>query len=341
MSDIPTPPGSPGPPPDAPHPWALPQYAAGEAWRPMAAPAPPPVRDRVWLHVLLLVLTFGTTTVMGRFHYEGFLLDFVQRELLFVTPRQLWLGGLWYSVPLMAILFAHEMGHYLACRLYRVPASMPYFIPLPPPVGLSGTLGAFIRIRGAIGTKPVLFDMAAAGPIAGFVVALPAMVLGLQLSRVVKLPADFAGLELGEPLLFQGISYLLFGAIPDGYSVNLHPMAMAAWFGLLVTAMNLMPVGQLDGGHIAYAVFGHRSSHITLGALVLVAGLAFYSTSWIVWAVLLVVMLRVFGRHHPPTWDEDVPLDRTRVLVAVITLLIFVACFTPAPIEPYELVRPR
>jgi membrane-associated protease RseP (regulator of RpoE activity) len=299
------------------------------------------VRDRVWLHVLLFVLTFATTTVMGRFHYEGFLLDFVQRELLFVTQTQLWLGGLWYSVPLMAILFAHEMGHYLACRLYRVAASMPYFIPLPPGVGLSGTLGAFIRIRGAIGTKPVLFDMAAAGPIAGFVVAVPAMVLGLQLSRVVKLPADFVGLELGEPLLFQGISVLLFGAIPDGYSVNLHPMAMAAWFGLLVTALNLMPVGQLDGGHIAYAVFGRRSSHITLGAIGIVAGLAFYSTSWIVWAVLLVVMLRVFGRHHPPTWDEDVPLDRARVIVAVITLLIFVACFTPAPIEPYELVRPR
>jgi membrane-associated protease RseP (regulator of RpoE activity) len=233
------------------------------------------------------------------------------------------------------------MGHYLACRLYRVPASLPYFLPLPPPVGLSGTLGAFIRIRGAITTKPVLFDMAAAGPIAGFVVAVPVMALGLQLSRVARLPADFVGLELGEPLLFQGISYLLFGSVPDGYSVNLHPMAMAAWFGLLVTAMNLMPVGQLDGGHIAYAVFGRLSSHITLGALVVILGLAAFSYSWIVWAVLLLVMLRVFGRHHPPTWDEDVPIGRGRVIVAAVTLLIFVACFTPTPIQPYELVRPR
>lgn len=343
MNESSTPPGG-GPPPSPPpppHPWALPPYAAGEAWRDAAPPPAPPVRDRVWLHVLLFVITFATTTVMGRFHYEGFLLDFVPRELLFVTQRQLWLGGLWYSVPLMAILFAHEMGHYLACRLYRVPASMPYFLPLPPPVGLSGTLGAFIRIRGVIGTKPVLFDMAAAGPIAGFVIALPAMVLGLQLSRVAKLPADFVGLELGEPLLFQGISYVIFGSVADGYSVNLHPMAMAAWFGLLVTAMNLMPVGQLDGGHISYAVFGRRSSHITLGALVLIVGLAVLSYSWIVWAVLLLVMLRVFGRHHPPTWDEDVPLDRTRLIVAAITLLIFVACFTPTPIQPYELVRPR
>jgi membrane-associated protease RseP (regulator of RpoE activity) len=316
----------------------LPPYAAGDAWR----AAPPAPRDRLWLHLLLFALTFLTTTVMGRFHYQGFLLDFVPRELLFVTPRQLWLGGLWYSVPLLAILTAHEMGHYLACRLYGVNASMPFFLPLPPPVGLSGTLGAFIRIRSLIRTKPVLFDMAAAGPIAGFVVAVPAMIWGLSMSRVVPLPADFVGLELGEPLLFKGISYLFFGAVPTGYSVNLHPMAMAAWFGLLVTAMNLMPVGQLDGGHISYAVFGRHSSRITLGALAGIVILAvFFSYSWVVWAILLVVLLRVFGWEHPPTWDDEVPLDRGRLIVAGLTLLIFVACFTPTPIQPYELVRPR
>lgn len=338
----PPPPSGGNAPPHPPHPWPLPKHAPGEGWGTLESYSPaPPVRERVWLHVLLFVLTFATTTVMGRFHYEGFLYDFVPRELLFVTPRQLWLGGLWYSVPLMAILFAHEMGHYLACRVYRVPASLPYFIPLPPPVGLSGTLGAFIRIRGMITTKPVLFDMAVAGPIAGFAVALPSMVLGLQLSRVVPLPANFVGLELGEPLLFQGISYLLHGAIPQGQSVNLHPMAMAAWFGLLVTALNLMPVGQLDGGHISYAVFGRKSSHITLAAIVVIGGLAVLSYSWVVWALLLLVMLRLFGRHHPPTWDEDVPIGRGRLALAVVALLIFVACFTPTPIQPYELVKPR
>jgi membrane-associated protease RseP (regulator of RpoE activity) len=302
---------------------------------------PNPPADRIWLHVLLFLLTFASTTVMGRFHYEGFLYDFVPRQLLFVTERQLWLGGLWYSVPLLAILTAHEMGHYLACRLYRVNATLPFFLPLPPPIGLSGTLGAFIRIRSAISTKPVLFDMAAAGPIAGFVVAVPTMVLGLQMSRVAKLPADFVGLELGEPLLFQAMSYLFFGTIPDGASVNLHPMAMAAWFGLLVTALNLMPVGQLDGGHISYAVFGRTSSYITLAALACIGALAFVAYSWIVWALLLIVLLRVFGHHHPPTWDEHMPLDRARLVVAAITLLIFAACFTPTPIQPYELVRPR
>jgi membrane-associated protease RseP (regulator of RpoE activity) len=308
------------------------------------APVPvggPPARDRVWLHILLLVLTFATTTVMGRFHYEGFLIDFVPRPLLFTSNTELWLGGLWYSVPLLAILGAHEMGHYLACRIYGIDATLPFFLPLPPPIGLSGTLGAFIRIRGRITTRPVLFDMAAAGPIAGFVIAVPAMIAGLMMSRVVRLPADFVGLELGEPLLFKAVSFAVFGSIADGWSVNLHPMAMAAWFGLLVTAMNLMPVGQLDGGHISYAVFGRRSSHITLVALAGIVGLAMFAYSWIVWAVLLVVLLRVFGRHHPPTWDEHVPLDRVRLGLALLTLLIFVACFTPTPIQPYELVRPR
>jgi membrane-associated protease RseP (regulator of RpoE activity) len=167
------------------------------------------------------------------------------------------------------------------------------------------------------------------------------MILGLQWSRVVKLPADFTGLELGEPLLFQGISYAFFGAVPDGFSVNLHPMAMAAWFGLLVTAMNLMPVGQLDGGHVSYAVFGRKSNYITLAALACIVALAFVAHSWIIWALLLVVLLRVFGYQHPPTWDEQVPLDRARLAIALLTLLIFVACFTPTPIQPYELVRPR
>lgn len=338
MPDSPRP-GLPGIPVAGHDDWPPHPPVPSAAWQ--NPPAGPPVRDRVWLHVLLFVVTFVTTSVMGRFMYEAFLVDFVPRQLLFVTRQQLWIGGLWYSVPLMAILLAHEMGHYLACRLYRIPASMPYFLPLPPGLGLSGTLGAFIRIRGPITSKPVLFDMAAAGPIAGFVVALPAMAWGLSMSRVVPLPADFVGFELGEPLLFQAISYGLFGSIPDGQSVNLHPMAMAAWFGLLVTALNLMPLGQLDGGHISYAVFGRKSSYITLGALGVIVVLALVSSSWIVWALLLVVLLYVFGRHHPPTWDESVPLDRARIAVAVLTLLIFIACFTPTPIEPYELVRPR
>ena len=161
-----------------------------------------------------------------------------------------------------------------------------------------------------------------------------------MMSRVVELPADFVGLELGEPLLFKAVSFAVFGAIPDGWSVNLHPMAMAAWFGLLVTAMNLMPVGQLDGGHISYAVFGRVQLHHP-GRARLHRRARVFRVLMDLWAVLLVVLLRLFGRHHPPTWDEHVPLDRVRLGLALLTLLIFVACFTPAPIQPYELVRPR
>jgi membrane-associated protease RseP (regulator of RpoE activity) len=298
----------------------------------------PPRRDRPWINALLLVLTFLTTTWMGSLHYHGFLLDFVPRPLVFTTFQDLLIGGLWYSVPLMAFFGAHEMGHYLACRYYRVDATLPFFLPF---LGLTGTLGAFIRIRSPIRTKTILFDIGVAGPIAGFVVVVPLMVVGLSMSRVVPLPADFVGLELGEPLIFQWVARLIWGPIPEGHSLNLHPMAFAAWFGLLATALNLFPIGQLDGGHISYSVFGRKSTYVTLGAVGTAVLLTFVSLSWIIWAALMVIMLIAFGPRHPSTLDEHVPLDQRRLAIAGIALLIFVACFTPAPIQPYELIRGR
>lgn len=306
---------------------------------PWATPAPRRTRDRLWVHVGLLLLTIVTTTDVGAAHYGGFLLDFVQRPLLFTSTWALLRGGLWYSVTILAILGAHEMGHYLACRYYRVDASLPFFLPIPQT--LTGTLGAFIRIRSRIRTKAELFDIGVAGPIAGFVLAVPAMFWGLAMSRVVKLPQDFVGFELGEPLIFQAASWLIWGPIPSGWSLNLHPMAFASWFGLLATALNLFPIGQLDGGHISYAVLGRRSSWITLGTIAIAVVLTFLSLSWIVWTVMMVVLLLVFGPHHPPTDDEHVPLDRVRLAIAIFAALMFIACFTPAPIEPYELIRPR
>lgn len=296
-------------------------------------------RDRRWVHVGLFAMTFVTTTLVGANHYAAFLLDFVRRPLVATSPTDLLLGGLWYSCTILAILGCHELGHYLACRYYRVDASLPYFLPLPG--NLTGTLGAFIRIRSPIRTKPELFDIGVAGPIAGFLVAVPAMVIGLSMSRVAKLPPDFVGFELGEPLLFKLVAWVLYGPIPDGSSLNLHPMAFAAWFGLLATALNLFPIGQLDGGHITYAVFGRRATAVTYGALGVAVALTFVSLSWLIWTALLIVMLFVFGPRHPRTVDEHVPLDRPRLVVAVIALVIFVACFTPAPIEPFELIRPR
>ncbi|MGE3844994.1 MAG: site-2 protease family protein [Vicinamibacterales bacterium] len=334
----PSPPDQPGgPAPLVPPPnigYTVPEQ---EMWRP-ATPRPV-VRDRVWLHVLLLVLTFITTTLVGQSHYASFLLDFVQRPLVVTSQTQLLLGALWYSVTILTILGAHEMGHYFACRYYGVDASLPYFLPMP--AALTGTLGAFIRIRTRIPTKPQLFDIGVAGPIAGFVLAVPAMIMGIAMSHVARLPPNFVGFELGEPLLFKAASWVVWGQIPEGYSLNLHPMAFAAWFGLLATALNLFPIGQLDGGHISYAVFGRRSINVTYAAIGTAILLTFFSTSWLVWTILLVVMLFTFGPRHPSTYDEDAPLDRPRVIVAFIALLIFVACFTPAPIEPYELIRPR
>jgi membrane-associated protease RseP (regulator of RpoE activity) len=158
------------------------------------------------------------------------------------------------------------------------------------------------------------------------------------MSHVVKLPANFTGFELGEPLLFKAVSALLWGTVRDGYSLNLHPMAFAAWFGLLATALNLFPIGQLDGGHISYAVLGRRSTYVTFAMMAAAIGLAFFSRSWLVWTGLLIGMLVAFGPRHPRVFDEDVPLDRTRIVLAIVALVMLIVCFTPAPIEPTQLI---
>ena len=270
---------------------------------------------------------------VGSYHYAGFSGDFVQD-----FPTASFFQGAWYSATILAILGTHEMGHYLACRYYGVDASLPYFIPAPWFI-LTGTLGAVIRIRQRVPTKRMLFDIGAAGPIAGFIVVVPALVLGLRLSRVVPMPADFVGYTLGEPLLFQFIAWLIWGEPPDGYTINLHPVGLAAWFGLLVTAINLFPVAQLDGGHISYASLGSRSTAVTLGSTLVIALLAvFVSLSWALWAVMMVIMLLAFGPRHPRTLDDHVPLDRSRRWIALGTVVIFVLCFTPAPIEVMDLI---
>jgi membrane-associated protease RseP (regulator of RpoE activity) len=225
------------------------------------------------------------------------------------------------------------MGHYLACRYYRVDATLPFFLPAPLP--LTGTLGAFIRIRSRIPSKKALFDIAIAGPIGGFVVAVPTLFVGLLLSKVERVPVDFEGIELGEPLLFRAAAWLVFGDLPDGLSINMHPMAFAAWFGLLATALNLFPISQLDGGHISHAVLGRKASYVTLAMIAGAVGLTFVSTSWIVWTILMVVMLFAMGPHHPPTLDEETPLDNGRRVFAVIALVMLIVCFTPVPIEPF------
>ena len=296
-------------------------------------PGPPPRaaarRDRPWINLVLLLATVLSTTVVGAWSYRGFAADF---DPAAEDPFVLW-HGLWYSMTVLAILGVHELGHYYACRHYRVDASLPYFLPAP---FLIGTLGAFIRIRQPIPTKRMLFDIGVAGPIAGFIVAVPALFVGVGLSRV--LPAQEAAelttyLGLGKPLLFRFTEWAVWGATPEGSTLNLHPMGFAAWVGLLATALNLFPIGQLDGGHISYAVFGARSTVVTLASAAVLFALAFHSPSWIVWAVLMVVMLIALGPRHPRALDHDVPIDRPRMLVAAFALVIFVLCFTPAPVQ--------
>ncbi len=293
-------------------------------------------REPVVKVVVLFVLTLITTTMAGGCHYAGFAVDFNMTAANLTGP-ELYLNGLWYSLSILAILGAHEFGHYYACRYYGVDASLPYFLPAPLP--LTGTLGAFIRIRQPIPTKRQLFDIGIAGPIAGFLVAVPVLLAGMSLSRVVPIPPDFQGVELGEPLLFKAVSWLRWGSPPEGYSINMHPMAFAAWFGLLATALNLFPIGQLDGGHISYAVLGRKSTIVTVAMVLCLIGLTFFSSSWTVWTMLTIGMLLIFGPRHPRTADEDVPLDRSRLLLALLALIMFILCFTPAPIEPLDLMN--
>jgi membrane-associated protease RseP (regulator of RpoE activity) len=213
------------------------------------------------------------------------------------------------------------------------------------PILLTGTLGAFIRIREPIPSKRMLFDIGIAGPIAGFVVAVPILIAGIAMSRVEpqvairQLPPGVSMYSLGMPLLFKAATAVIWSGQPDNYALNMHPLAFAGWFGLLATALNLFPIGQLDGGHISYAVLGRRSTYVTLAMIVVALGLARFSSSWVVWTALMIVMLVAFGPRHPRTPDEHVPLNRTRVALALVALVMFIVCFTPAPIQPVDLLR--
>jgi membrane-associated protease RseP (regulator of RpoE activity) len=301
----------------------------------------PKFQDRVWLHALLLVLTIVTTTYAGAGHWASFALDPSEFSNLTLTPGLL-LHGLWFSGTVLTILGCHELGHYFACRYYNVDASLPFFIPVP--ILLTGTMGAFIRIREPIPQKRMLFDIGIAGPIAGFVMAVPLLLVGIWMSRVVPdfnpadLPPGVVSYSLGEPLLYKAVAALVWGSVPAGQSLNMHPVAFGAWFGLLATALNLFPIGQLDGGHISYAVLGRRSTYVTFATVAIAMGLAWFANSWIVWTGLTVVMLVVFGPHHPRVFDEHVPLDGRRLMLAVFAAVMLILCFTPAPIRLMDLI---
>ena len=249
-----------------------------------------------------------------------------QQNFPLETPGLLY-KGIPFSFTLLLILGTHEMGHYLVSRRHRLDVTLPYFIPAPPLPFIIGTFGAFIRIRSPIKDKRALLDVGCAGPLTGVIVSIPVILVGLKLSTVTVI-GQAEGLTLGEPLLFKLLSWLVFGHLPPEANVILNPVAFAGWIGLLVTALNLMPVGQLDGGHVAYALFPDYHRYISLGVLglLVVCGLLFWK-GWLMWAVLLSFL----GWRHPPPYQFWVPLDRRRRLLGIITIIVFVLTFTPAP----------
>ncbi len=284
---------------------------------------PPPItRKQLVLSISLFLLTVITTTFIGGLTY----VEFYQLEAGLRSPV-FWLGGLTYSIPVMAILLTHEMGHFLTARRYNMVATPPYFIPAPT---LIGTFGAFIKIKSPFFGKRDLFDVGIAGPIAGFVVAVPVLVVGMMLSRVVHVPPEsIEFISFGEPLLFKLIEPLIFPALPEGAHILLHPVAFAGWIGMLVTSLNLLPVGQLDGGHIAYAVFGKRAHLLSYGLIAVLLGSAFFYEGWLVWVILLLIL----GLRHPPIPYDYIPLDKTRKRLAWLALVIFILSFMPIPVN--------
>ncbi|MBP1690600.1 MAG: putative Peptidase [Deltaproteobacteria bacterium] len=268
------------------------------------------------IHVLLFLATLFTTTLAGSFQAGVNPLD----------DLRLLVRGLPFSATLMGILLVHEMGHFLMSRLHGVEATPPYFIPGPP--FLIGTFGAFIRMRTPTNRK-ALFDVGAAGPWAGFLVSIPAVFYGLSLSEVRALDTSTGGLVLGDSLVFRWLTRLALGVSPADVIILLHPIALAGWFGLFITFLNLLPVGQLDGGHVVYALIGRRHRWVARCSLLVIIGLAFLGwQGWVMWAVLVTVL----GLDHPPTID-DTPLDPRRRVAGWLTIALFVVTFMPVPLR--------
>ncbi|MBF0565600.1 MAG: site-2 protease family protein [Nitrospirae bacterium] len=274
------------------------------------------MRKLTWLHVVLFIATIFSTILAGMLQ-KG--IDPLQQ------PRRI-LEGLPFALTLMTILLSHELAHYLTAARHRTVATLPYFIPAP---SLFGTFGAFIKMKSPITTRTALIDIGASGPICGFVVSVVAVVIGLFYSASIPV-AGGKGIILGDSMLFAVLTKLIVGTQHEGYDVLLNPVAVAGWIGFFVTSMNLLPIGQLDGGHIVYALLNKKHPWFSRG-LVFSLGLmgVMYWDGWIVWAVLLLVM----GVNHPPVLFDNIPLHPSRKKIALASLIIFIATFMPQPFK--------
>jgi membrane-associated protease RseP (regulator of RpoE activity) len=266
------------------------------------------------LHIGLFLVTLFCTLVAGTLQQGINPID---------NPWLIW-KGIPFSFTLLLILGAHEFGHYFMSRKHHIDVTLPYFIPAP---SLIGTFGAFIKMKSPIMDRRILLDVGAAGPLAGVCVAIPVLLVGLSLSEV-RYETVETGFNLGSSMLFSIMNWIVHGSVPDSANIILHPIAFSGWIGLLVTSLNLLPVGQLDGGHVAYAVIGPRQGIVAKAVLVILVILGATGwIGWLVWAVILFFM----GIHHPPVIYDWIPLDTKRKVVGWLTISVFVMTFTPMP----------
>lgn len=302
-------------------------------------------RPRWWLAITLFFLTFLSTTILGAEWTYMSRTDRVIDARSFITPmsvvrilqdRELLQTGLIFSCCALAILLAHELGHYIACRTYRLRSTLPYFLPVP--LGF-GTFGAFIRIKEPMRSRRELFDVGIAGPIAGFVVLVPIFLYGIAHSTIGFAPVPAADEiavylpRLGNNLLFLAASHWFHGELPPNSILNLHPAAIAAWLGCLATSLNLLPIGQLDGGHILYAVALRHQRRISQALWLGLALLGFLHPSWFFWCFLVLFLTRL---RHPRLADEETPLGRGRQWLALVAVALLVLTLAPIPI--YDMV---
>jgi len=270
-----------------------------------------------FVHLLLFILTLLSTLFVGAMQTGVDLLK---------EPVKLY-KGVPFSLTLMTILLSHELSHYFTSKKHGIKATLPYFIPAPT---IIGTFGAFIKMKSPIVTRKALIDIGASGPIAGFIISVLATIIGLQMSEVVPIAKTRGVLNLGDSILFSFLAKLVLGVTPADSDILLNPVAFAGWIGLFVTSINLIPVGQLDGGHIAYALLGEKQIRLSfLLILVMVSlGLLLWE-GWFVWAVLLLIL----GLRHPPVIYWEIPLDYKRKFIGWLALVIFVLTFIPVPFK--------
>jgi len=249
-------------------------------------------------------------------------------------PSMTWTDYLWYGAsyagPLMLILLCHEMGHYLQARRYRVPATLPIFIPTPPGIGF-GTMGAVIVQGAGHANRKAMFDIAISGPLAGFVIAVPVAWWGVLQSKVVEFTPDKGGMHFGDPLLLQAMTRLVHGPLPPNFDVVLNPVLFAGWVGIFLTGLNLLPIGQLDGGHIMYCMLGRRAHRLAWIVMAVWVGYMVIAHFWGYLAMVLLLMM--FGIRHPPTSDDRVPLGIGRIILGWATMGLLLICFSPRPVE--------